>query len=196
MIKTRTEKKSKDKAFNLIISGYGGQGVLMIADVVANAALKQGFDVKEAELHGLAQRGGSLECHVRFGRKIDSPVILRGAADLIIALEACEALRACYWANESTNILLNKKSFNIPFSPEQLAEKIKKVSKKIQAVDADAIVEKLTNDIVSVNIYMLGLAVKKGLLPLKKENIWKAISEKTGERFLQENKKVFEAAFK
>lgn len=196
MIKTKTEKKSKDKTFNLIISGYGGQGVLMIADVIANAAMKQGFDVKEAELHGLAQRGGSLECHVRFGRKIDSPVIMQGNADLIIALEACEALRACYWANENTNILLNKKTFNMPFSPEQLLLKIKKITKKIQTADADTIVEKLTNDITNVNIYMLGLAVKKGLLPLKKENVWKAISEKTHERFLPENKKVFEAAFK
>jgi len=190
------KKQTKDKTFNTIISGYGGQGVLMIAEIIANAALRRGYDVKEAELHGLAQRGGSLECHVRFGKKVYSPLVMRGNADLIISLETLEALRACYWANKDTDILLNKKTFNTPFSAEQLVAKIKKVTKKISIVDADAAVEKLTGDIISANIFMLGLAVKKGLLPLKKEDVWKAIAEKVRPQFLEENKKVFTAAFK
>lgn len=190
----RQIKMTTNKTFNLIVSGYGGQGVLMIAEIIANAAMKQGYDVKEAELHGLAQRGGSLECHVRFGRKIYSPLVMRGSADLIISLEALEALRSCYWADKDTSILVNKKTFNIPFKPEQLVSRIKKITKKISVVDADAAVEKLTGDIINVNIFMLGLAVKKKLLPLKKENVWKAIAEKVRPQFLEENKKVFNKA--
>ena len=95
----------KEKTFNLIVTGYGGQGVLTITKIITTAAMLQGYDVKEAELHGLAQRGGSLDCHVRFGSKVYSPIVPRGKADLIISLESLEALRACYWANENTDIL-------------------------------------------------------------------------------------------
>lgn len=184
------------KTFNLIITGYGGQGILTLAEIIAKAALKQGYEAKEAELHGLAQRGGSLDCHVRFGKTIYSPLVMRGNADLIISLEALEALRACYWASKKTALVINSKAFNSPLSLKQITSKIKPITANIYSVDADPIVKKLTGDITASNVFMLGYAIQKNLLPLKKEFVWKAITERLHKRFWQENKKVFEEAFK
>ena len=167
-----------------------------MAEIISNAALKQGYDVKEAELHGLAQRGGSLECHIRLGKKISSPLITRGKADLIIALEATEALRACYWANKKTVILTNSKIFRINTNLKRILNKIKGITKNLHVVNADEIVKKITRDITAVNIFMLSYALSRGLLPIKKEFVWKAIEEKIRKRFLEENKKVFEEAVK
>lgn len=184
------------KTFNLIISGYGGQGIITIAEIVIKAAMKQRYKATEAELHGLAQRGGSLDCHVRFGPVVNSPLVMRGNADLIISLEAFEALHSCYWANNKTNILINEKAFMSPLRLEQIKNKIKPLTKNIHSIDADAVVEKLTGDVIATNIFMLGYAVKKNLLPLKKEIVWQAIKERLHKRFWEENRKVFEAAFK
>lgn len=188
--------KKEKKEFNLIVAGYGGQGILTIAEIVAMAAFKQGYDVKQSELHGLAQRGGALDCHVRFGKKIYSPLVMKGSADLIIALEALEALRACYWANSSTVVILNSKTFRSYLTFKEILTKIKKITKKVYIVDADNIVKKAVGSTTSANIFLLGYALKKKFLPLKKEIVWQAIKEKIRPQFLEENKKVFDIAFK
>lgn len=182
--------------FNLIITGYGGQGVLTLAEIVSKAAFKQGYEVKEAELHGLAQRGGSLDCHVRFGERIYSPLVARARADLVIALEALEAWRACYWANPDTAFLVNKKLFNVNLSMEKVLAEIKKFTRYLYLVDADKEIEKLSRDTAMANIFMLGRALKLKLLPLKQELVWQAIKERIRPIFLEENKRVFEAGLK
>jgi len=184
------------KPFNLIITGYGGQGVLTLAEIIAKAAFVQGYDVKQAELHGLAQRGGSLQCHVRFGKEIFSSLVRKGNANLIIALETVEALRACYFANKKTIILTNKKIFRLPLELKVILKKIKKYSKKLYVVSADEIIKKITGDITMVNTYVLGYALAKKLLPLKKEIIWQTLKEKIHPEFLEENKKVLGEAFR
>ncbi|MCX8194102.1 MAG: indolepyruvate oxidoreductase subunit beta [Candidatus Pacearchaeota archaeon] len=186
----------KEKEFNLIVAGYGGQGILTIAEIIARAAFKQGYDVKQSELHGLAQRGGALDCHVRFGKKIYSPIVMKSGANLIIALEALEALRACYWANSDTTIILNSKTFRSSLTLTKILREIKKITKKVYIVDADNIVKKATGSITGANIFLLGYALKKKVLPLKKEAVWQAIKEKIKPQFLEENKKVFEIAIK
>lgn len=179
--------------FNIIVVGYGGQGVLTLAEIIAKAAFKQGYEVKQAELHGLAQRGGSLQCHIRFGKDVFSPLIRKGNADLIISLEALEALRACYFANEKTKILVNSKIFNFPIDLDSTLNKIKEYTKNMYIVDADNIVRRITGDITSVNTFILAYSLKKNLLPLKKDIIWQTLTEKIRKEFLEENKKVFEA---
>ena len=181
------------KEFNIIISGYGGQGVLSLASIIAKAALKQGHKVKQAELHGLAQRGGALQCHVRFGEEINSPLVKK--ADLIISLEAMEALRACSFADKNTIVITNSKIFRFNDNLNSIFNKIKKHTNKLITVDADKIVKELTKDIIDVNTYILGYSLKNNLLPLKKELILEALEEKINKRFLEENKKVFEAGF-
>lgn len=181
-----------ESEFNLIVAGYGGQGVLTIAKIISKAALKEGYDVKQAELHGLAQRGGSLQCYVRFGKKIDSPLIRRGGADLIIALDLLEAKRVIHFANKNTKVLINSKIFRFKRDKEKVLVDIKKHTNKLHVVKADEVVKKLTGNIMDVNVYVLGYALRKKLLPLKKESVWDAIKEKIGPKFLEGNKKVFE----
>lgn len=78
---------------NLIFAGVGGQGVLLIAELTAQAAVRAGFDVKQTEVHGVSQRGGSVESHVRFGREVHSPLVMPGQADVVVGLEKLEGLR-------------------------------------------------------------------------------------------------------
>jgi indolepyruvate ferredoxin oxidoreductase beta subunit len=191
------------KVFNLVVVGYGGQGVLSLAEIIERAALKEGFDVKGVELHGLVQRGGSLQCHVRFGEKVFSPMVRKSGADLIIALEALEGLRACYYASKEKTVLLTDKRVLSPlpmeeekFDSEELISQIKKFVKKVETVEASRIVERLTGEIAMSNVFMLGCSIAKKLLPIKKESAWEAVSERIRPQFLETNKKVFEEAFK
>ena len=84
------------KDFDIVLTGVGGQGIITLQKIISEAAIKQGYDVKASELHGLAQRGGHIECHVRIGKKIYSSLVRQGNADLIIALEPLEGMRATY----------------------------------------------------------------------------------------------------
>jgi indolepyruvate ferredoxin oxidoreductase beta subunit len=78
---------------NVIFTGVGGQGVILAAKILMDVALRNAFDVKESEIHGMAQRGGSVDCHVRFGPKVHSPLVKRGTAHYIVAFELLEGVR-------------------------------------------------------------------------------------------------------
>ncbi len=84
-----------EKVKNVIICGTGGQGILLASEVLCSAAWRAGYDVKKSEVHGMAQRGGSVSSHVRFGRKVHSVLVEKGDADIVLAMEKMEALR---WA--------------------------------------------------------------------------------------------------
>jgi indolepyruvate ferredoxin oxidoreductase beta subunit len=195
------------KEFNIVVTGVGGQGVLTLSNVIAEAALKQGYDVKMSELHGLAQRGGSIPCHIRFGRRIYSPLVLQGEANLIIGLEPLEALRCCHYGSKkhSTTFLIDTHRI-LPISVSVLGEKypslrkivslLKQFSKKIIVLNASEIVEKETGDIIGTNIYMLGYAISRRLMPIKKSFILEALKEVIPERYVEMNERVFELGMK
>lgn len=84
--------------FNVLLVGVGGQGIVLASDVLADAAARAGWDVKKSEIHGMSRRGGPVFAHVRFGTKVFSPVISRGEADVICAMEPMELLRWAPWA--------------------------------------------------------------------------------------------------
>jgi indolepyruvate ferredoxin oxidoreductase beta subunit len=195
--------KEKNKNFNLVIVGYGGQGVLSLAEIVASAAFYQGYKVKGTELHGLAQRGGGLESHLRFGSKIFSPLVRRADADLIIGLELLETLHACYYAyHKKTVILTNTEFLNPqPFSLDnndssKIIQQIKKFTKVFKAVPATEIIKKETRETAMINVFMLGKAMAEGFLPIKKKFILRALKEKIRPIFWQENERIFEMAYK
>ncbi len=93
----RAQPRFPDRTVNVLLAGIGGQGILTAGQLLSVAALQAGFDVKKSEVHGMAQRGGVVTSHVRFGRKVYSPVISPGEADLLVAFEEAEALR---WRRE------------------------------------------------------------------------------------------------
>ena len=188
----------KIKQFNTVILGTGGQGLITVLQIIAEAALSEGYDIKSSELHGLSQRGGSVEVHVRFGKKIYSPLIPQGKADLILSFETQESLRGVYFANKNTSFLVNKFIVPIPLekslSEGEISEILEKISKKVILVPAaDICREKLGTDVVS-GIYLLSLAAFNNLIPIKPASILKAIKKIIPEKYLELNVKTFYCA--
>ena len=184
--------------FNMMIVGTGGQGQITLLQILNQAAFIEGYDVKSSELHGLAQRGGSVEVHIRFGKEIFSPMVSQGKADLILALEMQETLKGSYYANSKTNFLINKYIIPIPaiksLSEKEILDNLKKITKNIAVVPAAEICKEKLGTEVLAGVYLICLAVFKKLIPLKPESIQKAIKIIIPEKFLELNLKTFELA--
>jgi len=97
---------------NVIFAGVGGQGVLLAGKVLMEVAKNNGYDVKESEVHGMAQRGGSVDCHVRFGQTVYSPLIPKGAADFVISLELLESMRKLDYLKKDAILIVNRKQID------------------------------------------------------------------------------------
>lgn len=182
-----------NKTFNIILSGVGGQGIITLLSIIDEAALIEGSEVKSSELHGLSQRGGSVEAHIRFGKYVHSPLISFSKADLIIGLEKIEGLRRTDYANEETKFLIN--DYSLPFLGTLSADEIQsrlKALKNLYLIPASEICQKeLKKEVVS-GIYLLGYAAHNGLLGVKPESLLKAIDKLIPEKYLPMNKKAFE----
>lgn len=190
------------KEKNIIINGVGGQGILTLLDLLANSAMYEGYEVKTAEVHGLSQRFGSLEAHLRFGEEINSSLVMEGDADLIISLEPLEALRAVRYASNKTVYLVN--TFKIP--PISILVEMKKypelssIEKQLRSftdniiwVDASQKSKEITGSTLSTNIYIAGFAIGSGLIEIDERNFIKAIKErfKGKEDIIDKNTNVF-----
>lgn len=183
------------KNFNIIITGVGGQGLITILQLIAEAALGEGYDIKTSELHGLSQRGGSVEVHLRFGRKIYSPLVSRGKADLILGLEMQEGLKCCCFANPKTFFLINKYlipiSLGKPSAEGEIIKNLKKVSKSTILVPAAEICQKKLGTNVVAGVYLISLAASKKIIPLKPTSIKKALKKIIPKKYLELNLKAF-----
>ena len=182
-----------EKTFNLILTGVGGQGIITLLQVIDESAFVEGYDMRSSELHGLSQRGGSVEAHIRFGKKVYSPMVSNGQVDLIIALELLEGLRESAKADKQTKMLVNE--YLLPFigSPvrEEIIKKLKVVKSELYLVPASQMCkDKLQNDVVCT-LYLLGYAVGKKLMPFKKESVLRAIKNIIPEKYLDLNINAF-----
>jgi len=188
------------KDFNIIIVGVGGQGLITLTKILAEAALIEGLEIKTSELHGLSQRGGSVETMIRFGKKIYSPLIAQGKSDLVIALELQEALRACYYASKEskTAFLINDFTKPIPGkkpnSKKNILKEIDGFAGKIISVPASEICQKELNKEVLAGVYLIGLAVSRKLIPLKRQSVLRAIKKIIPAKYLELNNKAFNLA--
>ncbi len=185
----------KKENFNIVIVGVGGQGQLTLLQLLAAAALAEKKNVKTSELHGLSQRGGSVEVHIRFGN-VFSPLVSQGQADLILALELQEALRALYYCSSETKILLNDLILPIPgkepLKREEILNQIRKFTKNFEIVKASEICkEKLGNEILA-GVFLLSFSIHKKIIPLKPQSLLMAIKKIISEKYLETNLKVFE----
>jgi len=189
----------KNNNFNIIVVGVGGQGVVTLAQIIAGAAFVEKKDVRTSELHGLSQRGGSVETHIIFGEKVYSPLVDQGRADLILGLEAAEALRKIYYANSQTIFLVNK--YLIAYQGSLAEDKIIKdlgllAKGKKYFIEASDICKKELGLEVLSGVYLLGFAAFKNLIPLKPESFLKAIENLMPQKYQESNKKAFELAKK
>jgi len=103
-----------NKVTNIFLSGVGGQGTILASNILAEVFLKRGYDVKKSEVHGMAQRGGDVTTHFRFGKKVYSPLIKYGDVDFLLSFELLEALRYINWVKPEGKIVINKQEIYPP----------------------------------------------------------------------------------
>jgi len=99
---------------NILAIGVGGQGIILASEILAYALMSAGYDVKKSEVHGMSQRGGSVNSHIRFGKKVYSPVIKEGEVDILFAFEKLESLRYLGFLKTDTQVILNDHVINPP----------------------------------------------------------------------------------
>ncbi len=158
-------------AKNILICGVGGQGTVLAAKVISQAAVSTGQKVVSAETIGMAQRGGSVTSHVRIGDEVFSPLIPNGQADLIIAFEASEAVRNIDFLKKNGTVVVNTKIVQPTtasltgkiFAADEMLSHLKKSGAKVVALDADQIARRIGSPKV-VNMVLLGAATKMGLI--------------------------------
>ena len=162
---------------DIILCGVGGQGILSIATIIGWAALKEGIYLKQAEVHGMSQRGGDVQSNLRLSSDpINSDLIAHGACDLIISLEPMEALRYVQYLNPKGWVITNTTPFvNIPNYPEMEAvnEELRKLGNVIM-IDVDAIAKEVKSP-RSANMVLLGAAASV-LEMLKPEQLLEGIT--------------------
>jgi len=179
---------------NIILAGVGGQGILTIAAVLDTAALASDLNLKQSEVHGMSQRGGAVQSHVRISdTEIHSDLIPQGKADIIISVEPMEALRYLPFLKKDGYLVTDSNPFeNIPDYPnmEELYNQIKLLPNNI-LIDAKKIAKDLGNS-KATNIVLLGAA--SSLLPLDEASLVQAIKtlfERKGERVVNKNIEAF-----
>jgi indolepyruvate ferredoxin oxidoreductase beta subunit len=191
------EEGSIVNVFNVLIAGVGGQGVLLTSKIIAEAALLAGLDVKQSEVHGMAQRGGSVLSQVRFGEKVFSPIIAEGDADLLIGFEPLETARYLHYLRDNAAVVYNTRpigtigvSIGREEYPADIHETIKKNAPKAFSFDAtNAAVQ--VGEKRAVNLVLLGAALK--LLPLTEAVVEQAITNSVPKKVLEINRKAFQA---
>jgi indolepyruvate ferredoxin oxidoreductase beta subunit len=153
----------KDGTTNVLIVGVGGQGVLLASEILCEVAKTMGLDTKKSEVHGMSQRGGVVTSHVRFGKKVHSPLIEEGAADVILAFEVAEGLRWVHYLKPGGTIIVNEQKVIPPITttgkfsyPEKVEDTIKARVPKTTVIDAYEIGKKLGNTRL-VNTILLGV---------------------------------------
>jgi len=187
-----------NQVYSLMFAGVGGQGSLLVAELTSIAAAHAGYDVKQTEVHGVSQRGGSVETHVRFGDKVYSPIVTPGEATAVIALEKLEALRFAHYAHPDSGVILVNVYEIIPGSvagaaelyPYQTIEYLQAKGLTVKPLAASQIARDL-GDGRMANVVMIGaLSV---LLPIPQTSWQKALQIRLPARYLDNNKKAFAA---
>ncbi len=181
---------------DIILSGVGGQGILSIAAIIGEAAIKEGLHIKQSEVHGMSQRGGDVQSNLRISSEpIHSDLIPIGKADMIISLEPMEALRYVQYLKSGGYIITNSAPFvNIPNYPsiDGIISEIKAIENHI-LVDVDAIAKAVASPRAS-NIVLLGAAAPLiGIGIEKLEDGIRAVFGRKGERLVEMNLKAFRA---
>ena len=181
-------------AKSILLVGVGGQGTILAGKVLSQALLGAGYDVKMSEIHGMSQRGGSVSTHVRYGKKIESPVIERGGADILVAFELMEALRWLDYLSIGGDLIVNNYQINpMPVLigkadyPDNLLENLKNSAKTVSFNAFDE--AKAVGDPRTMNILLLGAAACKiGLAELDWESV---ILQEVRKQFYEINVKAF-----
>lgn len=191
------------KEFNIVLAGVGGQGILLAAEVLGTAALKEGLNVHVGEIHGMAQRGGAVVSTVRIGENVFSSLILEGNADIILGFEPIETLRNAKYASEKTLIIMGDERIPPPALTlkgesypglDEILEKLNRFSKQIIVVEALRLAEEAGN-VITQNSVLLGALAATRKTPVKKERLIEALRELVPAKYVEINVKAFELGY-
>ena len=189
--------------YSIQIVGVGGQGVLLASMVLGNAAMEAGYDVAMSEVHGMAQRGGSVLCTLRFGDDVISPLESIGGADLLMGFEPAETCRNIGLCNKDSQVVTNldpvlpsmvAAGFETYPEIDDLVRSLQKVTTNIRTIGATELAIK-AGKAVAANAVMIGaVAAVKGF-PLSKDLLRKTLSENVPQKFLDLNLKAFDLGY-
>lgn len=190
--------------FNIVLAGVGGQGILLAAEILGTAALKDGLNVRVSEIHGMAQRGGAVVSNIRIGEKVSAPTVLEGQADVLLGFEPLETLRTLKFVSEKTLVVMNyetippteltAKMIKYP-SLEEIVEKIHRFTKNIITVEAAKLARE-AGSILTRNTVLIGVLAATGKIPVKTESLMEALRELVPAKYLDVNVKAFELGYK
>ncbi len=180
---------------NILLNGVGGQGIILVSEILIEAFLQMGYDVKKNEIHGMSQRGGVVNSHVRFGDKVYSPVIPEGEADFVLSFEYCESLRFLNYLKSDGNLIFNSQKI-IPITvssgsakyPEDVESKLDEKNINYEMFNAFDIAKEagLTK---ATNIALLAKFSKKLDVPM---DVWKsAMKKRIKPKYFEKNWKIF-----
>jgi len=182
---------------NILFSGVGGQGILLASELTAYAQLAAGFDVKKSEVHGMAQRGGSVVAHLRYGEKVYSPLIELSKADIQVAFEEMEAARYLPYLHRDSAVVVNTQKILPPavatgkaLYPTEILDELKNRGIKVVAVDAFAVAREI-GELRTANVVMVG--AMSNFLAVSPQIFLDVIDQRVKPQFREVNKKAFSA---
>jgi len=187
---------------NIIVVGVGGQGALTTSGIIARAAMKAGFNVITAETHGMAQRGGSVEVHVRIG-DVKAPLIPEGCADVMIALEPVEALRYAKFLSSKSLVILNTRKMIPPSvtagsarypEMEEIIGELRKITPRVVLVNASEIAERV-GSVLSTNVVVVGMLFGYYRMPFDMKYVEEAIVETMEGKLAEINLKALKMGY-
>jgi indolepyruvate ferredoxin oxidoreductase beta subunit len=181
---------------NILFCGVGGQGILLASEVTAYSLLAVGMEARKSEVHGMAQRGGSVTAQLRYGAKVYSPLISIGEADIVVAFEMMEAARYLPYMHKDTKVIVNTHKIYPPAVatgkmeyPENVLGELTSQNIHVKELDAFAIASRV-GEVRSVNIVMVG--VLSTYLPIEEQVFLDVMNKRIPERFRDVNIKAFQ----
>ena len=188
--------------YKIQLIGVGGQGTIKASTIIGEAAMKKGLNVVMSEVHGMAQRGGTVVTEFKIG-EAHSPLIEEGAADLMIAFEPAEALRVLNKINQESFVIVNSSPI-VPFTvslgiseypePSSVFKELKIKIKNLLIINAEKIAKK-AGSIISENMVLLGAAVATPNFPIEKDLVIQSMKENLPPKSIETNLKAFESGF-
>ncbi len=187
------------KTKSIMIVGVGGQGTLLASRLLGAALISVGYDVKVSEVHGMSQRGGSVVTYVKYGDKVDSPIVQKGQADLILAFEQLEAARWLPFLKTDGTIVANTQQIDpmpvvtgVATYPDGVLEAIRKTGVKLRDVDALSLAVE-AGSAKAVNVVLIG--VMAAHMDIDRAVWEQAIRETVPAKFLEMNLKAFDLGY-
>jgi len=184
---------------NIILVGVGGQGIILASEVLSEVALAAGYDVRKSEVHGMAQRGGSVSSHVRIGKEVKSPLIEKGKADIMLAFEKVEGLRSCDYLADGATIIMNDAeiipptvSLGMGEYPRNVPERLRDMGFKLIPVPARDLA-KQAGTAKAANVVLL--ATMASLLDIDQDLWIQVVKRRVPKKFIDVNMEAFRLGY-